>query len=177
MSISSWIKSIVKNSAATSESKLLIRELRDFTPASIVEVGIGDCALTLEIIKTICKRMDPAEVKYTGIDLFEADPEGASIKETHRIISGTQVKCKLVPGDPHSGLSRTANSLTDSELILIGDRVDSESLDRAWFFFPRMMNDSTRIYRRRKHESSFKHERVDSREIHELAQRANLRAA
>jgi hypothetical protein len=85
----------------------------------------------------------PGDVCYTGVDLFEAQPNAASpsltLRAAHRLLKPTGARIRLVPGDPFTALSRVANTLTGSELVLISAGQASESLARAWFYVPRML--------------------------------------
>jgi len=108
----------------------LYRAIRKRPPTKIVELGIGTAERTLRMLE-LCAA--GAETNYTGIDLFEARGEGAG------------VKVRLVPGDPFSALSRTANASAGQDLILISADQDRESLARAWFYVPRMMHPGTLV--------------------------------
>ena len=83
------------------------------------------------------------EVCYTGIDLFEARPHedarGLTLRAAHRLLKPTGARIRLVPGDPLTALSRVANTLTGSELVVISADQDADSLGRAWFYLPRML--------------------------------------
>jgi len=124
----------------------LYRAIRKRPPTKIVELGIGTAERTLRMLE-LCAA--GAETNYTGIDLFEARGEGAapglSLKAAHTKLSTTGVKVRLVPGDPFSALSRTANASAGQDLILISADQDRESLARAWFYVPRMMHPGTLV--------------------------------
>ena len=53
---------------------------------------------------------------------------------------------RLVPGDPYSALSHVANTLTETDLLVISSGHDPETLARAWFFVPRMLTDRTSVF-------------------------------
>jgi len=80
---------------------------------------------------------------YTGIDLFEArnDATGRNLtlRTAHRLLRPTDARIRLVPGDPFTALSRVANTLTGTELVVISAGHDPASLARAWFYVPRML--------------------------------------
>jgi hypothetical protein len=124
----------------------LYRALRKRPPTKIVELGIGSAERTLRMLE-LCAA--GPETSYTGIDLFEARGQGAapglSLKAAHTKLSATGVKVRLVPGDPFSALSRSANALAGQDLILISADQDRESLARAWFYVPRMMHPGTLV--------------------------------
>jgi hypothetical protein len=89
------------------------------------------------------------ELKYAGLDLFEARAEsatGISLKQAHKELKPLGIKVQLVPGDAFSALARSANSLTNSDFIIIGHDVDADSLAKAWFYLPRMLHDGSQVF-------------------------------
>ena len=111
----------------------------------IVELGIGTGGRTTAILRLAARFSPEATLHYTGIDLFEArtekDGPGMRLKDAHRMLQMPGVKAQLVPGDPFSALARMANSLPATDLILISKCQDHESLEKAWFYVPRMLHD------------------------------------
>lgn len=85
---------------------------------------------------------------YTGIDLFESSPANArlSLKSAHCLLQAIGGRIRLVPGDPFSALSRAANSIGACDLIVISADQRGESLDRAWFYVPRLLHAATGVY-------------------------------
>lgn len=115
--------------------------------ARITELGIGTAARTMRLLE-LCPGTE--ETHYTGIDLFEArqngDGPGLTLKAAHSLLATTGAKVRLIPGDPMSALSRSANSLARQDLILISADQDRESLARAWFYVPRMLHETTTVF-------------------------------
>jgi hypothetical protein len=89
-------------------------------------------------------------VRYVALDLFEARPadrpRGLSLKQTHQMLSPLGAKVQLIPGDPAQALARAANSLQGMDLVLISADYDVASLGGAWFYLPRMLHASSRVY-------------------------------
>lgn len=89
------------------------------------------------------------DVHYTGIDLFEARrPEagpGTSLKRAHRLLNATGARIQLVPGDLFTGLSRAANGLVGTDLVIISAGYDPECLAQAWYYLPRMLREGSRV--------------------------------
>jgi len=110
----------------------------------ILELGIGTGERTLRVLEH-CPASD--ETSYTGIDMFEArqngDGAGLSLKAAHKLLSASGAKVRLVPGDPFSALSRSANAIGKQDLIVISADQDRESLAKAWFYVPRMLGETT----------------------------------
>ena len=74
------------------------------------------------------------KVWYTGIDLFEARPEGQpaiSLKEAYRVLRATEAGIRLVPGTPARSLSSAANAHPNTDLILIGPDVSRRRSSRC----------------------------------------------
>lgn len=127
--------------------RLLCKRRKKSPVCKITELGVGTAERTLRLLE-LCPPADDAT--YTGIDLFEArgaaDGPGLSLKEAHKKLAATGMKIRLVPGDPHSALARSANGLTDQDLILIAADQDRASLARAWFYVPRMLHEATLVF-------------------------------
>ena len=108
---------------------------------NIVELGVGHGQRAANMI-ALAQRYHDSEVRYAGIDLFEARSDaasGLSLKQAYKQLRATGAKVQLVPGDPFSSLARTANNLTGTELLLVSADQDAASLERAWFYVPRML--------------------------------------
>ena len=130
--------------------RVLYRAVRGVPARRILEIGISSAGRTTRLVK-LAERCGGGEpVRYTAIDLFEArgadKPAGLSLKETHQLLSTSGAKVQLIPGDPSSALPRVANSLTGTDLIVIGADYDVSSLGGAWFYVPRMLGPGTRVY-------------------------------
>jgi hypothetical protein len=92
----------------------------------------------------------PAEICYTGIDLFETrragDEPGLTLKRAFQLLRATGARIRLIPGDPFTGLSRAANLLGATDLLVISAEHDPDSLARAWYFVPRMLHAHSRVF-------------------------------
>jgi hypothetical protein len=116
---------------------------------SIVELGISLANRTPRILEVAAWRNECLPLRYTGIDLFEGRPSDLphlTLKQAHAALRQPNVRVQLVPGDPHSALARVANSLTGTELLLVGAGQDRDSLDRAWNWMPRMLTPQSLIF-------------------------------
>jgi len=115
----------------------------------IVELGVGLGRRAVRLIEAAAIHGPVGDVHYTGIDLFEtrtaADGPGMPLKAAHRLLKATGARIQLLPGDPYSALSRAANGLGGTELVVISAGYDPESLARAWFYLPRMLRDGSRV--------------------------------
>ena len=142
------------------ENRPVYRTLLNQKPTRIVELGLGDGQRTIQMLQKASRLSPEATIKYTGIDLFEArSPEqgpGMSLKDAHRTLKMPNVKIQLVPGDPFSALARMANTLPDTDLLIISKCQDSASLERAWFYVPRMLHSQSVILHEKADGSGFR---------------------
>lgn len=135
--------------ARPASERVLHRAVRRLRPRRIVELGVGGGQRARRLIET-CQRYAPAEaIRYTGVDLFEMREAGAArigIKQAYHDLRALGAKVQLAPGDPFSALSRIANALVDTDLLVVAAGNDPESLARAWFYVPRMLHGRSRVY-------------------------------
>lgn len=126
--------------------RAIYRAIRKLRPRSIVEIGLGTGVRAVRMIAVAARYRPQDRIDYTGIDLFEAGNAGLSLKSAYRDLMASGGRIKLVPGDPFSALSRAANSLTETDLLVIGSGLDGPSLEKAWFYVPRMLGEHASIY-------------------------------
>lgn len=129
--------------------RALYRAIHRLRPKAMVEIGIGRAVRTRRMID-LARVYQPAdELRYTGIDLFEArsaDAPGLPLKAAHTLLKSLSPKVRLIPGDPYSALTRAANTLLGTDLLIISAGHDPESLARAWFYVPRMIHESSHVF-------------------------------
>jgi hypothetical protein len=114
----------------------------------IVEIGISDLSRAVSMIQIAQRYAGDKKVCYTGLDLFEARPSDAApmpLKETYRILRATDANVRLLPGTPAASLAAAANAHQNTDLILIGPTVSESDLNGAWFYVPRMLNETSVI--------------------------------
>jgi len=128
--------------------RVLFRTLKERPARSILEIGVGDLSRAERLIDFAGEFLPNGELHYTAIDLFEGRPDpatGISLKEAHGRLKQLDAKIKVVPGDPFSALARAANSLGQTDLVLIASDIDAESMQRAWTYLPRTLHQHSRI--------------------------------
>lgn len=128
----------------------LYRLLRRQSVSSIVEIGIGRGTRVANLIAVLRRFHPGTELRYTGIDLFEARPAncpGLTLKEAHKQLKPLAERVQLAPGDAYMGLARLANTLPNTDLLLISAGQDPASLARAWTFVPRMLHPGSLVFR------------------------------
>ncbi len=117
------------------------RAVKKNRASSILEIGLGNGDRAENLIRIAKKFSASGTVRYTGIDMFESAPTPvASLKETHQRLSRHDVKLQLVPGPIFNSVLRIANSHTRTDILVISEGVDQESLQQSWFYFPRMLH-------------------------------------
>jgi hypothetical protein len=158
--------------------RLLCKRRKRQPIRKITELGVGPGDRTLRVLE-LCGPTD--ETAYTGIDLFEArqngDGPGLSLKEAHKKLTTTGAKVRLIPGDPNSALTRSANALADQDLILISADQDRASLARAWFYVPRMLHESTIVLEEARLDGEITLKPISHEEIRQRAAAAKGRRA
>ena len=131
--------------------RTIYRTMGRLRAKKILEIGVGSAQRAQRMIR-VAALLSPIEhVRYTGVDLFEArtpdSPPGITLKQAHCLLKASGARIQVVPGDPFSALARTANSLPELDLVLIAADQDGESLERAWFYMPRMLAAHTVVLR------------------------------
>jgi hypothetical protein len=126
----------------------LDRVLRSGTSRRIVQIGVGDGQRAKQILQLAVQLSGGNLVSYTGIDLFESSASEAalSIKQAYKLLRPTRARIQLVPGDPLNALARVANSLQKTDLLIISAEVDAASMQKAWFYVPRMLHAASQIF-------------------------------
>jgi hypothetical protein len=128
----------------------IYRAIRKRKFRNIVELGFGTGQRALRMIRVAGLSVPPDEVHYTGIDLFESraalDGPGMSLRMAHSLVRSTRARVRLLPGDPFGALSRAANNLRGTDLVVVSAGNDPASLAAAWFYFPRMLHDRSLVF-------------------------------
>ena len=128
-------------------NRLYYRMATQYEVKSVIEIGMTSLERSCRFIE-IAHRFVEEPIQYCGIDMFEAGDQGQSkigLKMAHVELKQTGAKVKLMPGDPFSCLSRSANLLSGADLLIIGGNVDAESMSRSWFYLPRLIHDESLV--------------------------------
>lgn len=130
--------------------RLIYRVARWQRARKIVELGVGTGRRTLRMIEAATEHVTPAEILYTGIDLFEGRagdaPNGLGLKEAYRRFTATGARVRLMPGDPYTALAGIANTLSQIDLVVISANIDQAALARAWFYVPRILHEESQVF-------------------------------
>lgn len=118
--------------------------------SSIVELGMGQGERTKRLLEMAVKPTHAEQpLRYTGIDLFEARSPGSpgvSLKAAYTQLKTDHVNLQLVPGDPLMALSRAANGLANTDVLIISLDQVGDALNQAWRWVPRMLHNDSLVY-------------------------------
>lgn len=131
------------------ENRKIFRSIARRNVKTIVEIGIRNAVRSARMIRVAQRSHRLSEIRFTGIDLFEAsskDANALSYKRAHQLLKSTQAKIRLIPGDPFTTLARTANELMSTDLIVVGSDIDAAAMARAWYYLPRMLHEQSLVY-------------------------------
>ena len=131
-------------------------------------IGLGPELRAERMIAAASRTHAARDIHFAAIDLFEAGGDLAAalpLKHVHQLLAKSGARIRLIPGDPANSLARAANTLTNTDLIVISSGQDLESLERAWFYFPRMLHANSLILR----EFEGGYQEVSSGEVERLA--------
>lgn len=130
--------------------RALYKSIRQLRVHRIVEVGMASAERTVQLIRVAQRFTRDTAISYTGFDWFEERPAGATpmpLIHAHRQLQMTGARVRLVPGFPPATLPQLANTLQRTDLMIISSAIDDGSLDKTWFYLPRMCHDQTRVFR------------------------------
>ncbi len=136
--------------SGSSADKALFRRVGTLKPRRIVEVGIGSLDRACRLIAAAQRFADGDTIRYTGIDWFEersAPLEPMPLIHAYRELHATGATVRLMPGNPGGVLPQAANALQRTDLIIISAAVSDISLQRSWFYLPRMCQTGTLVLR------------------------------
>ncbi|QDU57413.1 hypothetical protein [Aeoliella mucimassa] len=161
--------------------RMLYKQIRKQPPQRIVEVGIGSTERAVQLIRVAQRYRTDSPISYTGFDCFEERPAGAAplpLIHAHRQLQLTGARVRLVPGFPAATLPQLANSLQRTDMMLISSDVDDASLEKAWFYMPRMCHEQTLVLRElRVSDEQSRFELISQAELQRRAEVRTKRAA
>ena len=134
--------------SSPSHFRRLFRYLHGHAVHRIVQIGIGTADITCSMLEMVLRHSPEKRPRYTGVDLFEARPAtqpGVSLKEAHRRVRHERLDVRLLPGDPIQSLTRSANDLRGTDLVLVsGDMAGSGSL--PWHLIARILHKDSQVW-------------------------------
>ena len=174
MPVSSWLKRFyLSRFSKPVEYRLLYRIAQRQKVRRLVELGVGTGDRAIGLLKIAQHFHPPEEIRYTGIDLFEAREtplQEGSLKQVHRRLGALSRTIQLVPGQPDVALARVANSLANTDLLIISDFQNDESLRHAWFYIPRMLHAKSAVLVRAVRNGTVGYHQLPGEEVDRLAE-------
>ncbi|HEX5442413.1 MAG TPA: hypothetical protein VFW87_01230 [Pirellulales bacterium] len=137
--------------ASPAGERLIYREIPRRQTRKILELGVGGGQRARRMIET-ARREAVGPVSYAGVDLFELRPstdDHLTLKQAHALLKPSGARVRLIPGDPFSALARMANEIGPCDLIVVAADQPEESLQRAWFWVPRLLHAGTAVFAER----------------------------
>ncbi|MDP7204292.1 MAG: hypothetical protein QGH11_01890 [Pirellulaceae bacterium] len=126
----------------------LYRAIYRRRPRQVVQVGLGDGDQVERMLRFAATCAGSEGLAFAGIDLFEARPTsqpGMTYQQAHRRFGTLVDQFSLVPGDPYTALSRAANRLLQTDLLVIRAGHDPASLQHGWLYVPRMLHETSAV--------------------------------
>ncbi|MBI1901704.1 MAG: hypothetical protein HYS13_11420 [Planctomycetia bacterium] len=121
--------------------RAVYRSFRGRSVVRILEIGVGSLERSVRLVGLAQAREGQA-VCYSAIDGFEMRPEGLErlpMKAAYQQLRAGGAKVRLIPGDLESALAHKSHELLGVDLLLISAPHVFGSLDRAWFYVPRLL--------------------------------------
>ncbi len=128
----------------------LYRAVNRLHPRVFLELGIGVGIRAMRTIEIASWWTPREELRYTGIDLFEArnGPEspGIALKTAYRNLRTTGARIQLVPGSAASTLNRIAYSIAPVDVVIASTPEDLTALAAAYAFAPRLLHAGSIVF-------------------------------
>ncbi len=134
--------------AKPAAARIIYRLLRKSRASRLVCIGLGDGQIARQMIQVAVMYAAQPRVRFVGIDQFEsrsATSPTLPLKAAYRLLRPLGAQVQLIPGDPYAALARSANTLLNTDLILIDAHQSPASLAQAWFYVPRMLHDQSLV--------------------------------
>jgi len=150
----------------------LYRAIHRRRPRQLVQVGLGDGDQVERMLRFAASYAGSEGLAFAGIDLFEARPTsqpGMTYQQAHRRFGALVEQFSLVPGDPNTALSRAANRLLQTDLLVVRAGHDPASLKHSWLYVPRMLHETSVVLVEEPGTKGSRFRAMDAAEIAHLA--------
>lgn len=136
--------------AKPASDRPIYRAVYESRARSLMEIGLGQCQRALRLIQIAHMASPTSVVRYVGVDPFELreppNGPGYCLKDAYRLLRKTQAQIQLLPGDPLPALAKMANWLKPVDVLVVSVGVNQRSMDRAWFYVPRVLHDKSLVF-------------------------------
>lgn len=137
--------------AKPSPERQLLKLVKGHPIRRVVEVGVDSIDTTTQLLAALRKQAAGESIQYTAIDAFDERATGEPplpLRQVYRTLISTEAQTRLVPGRLGPAVAAEANSLGDTDLLLLCSAATDEALAEAWFYVPRMCHPGTLVLRR-----------------------------
>ena len=127
----------------------VLRAAASMRARRIVQIGVGTGGQALRLLEVVRRYHGRDQVRFTGIDLFEARPPdapGLTLKRAHKLLRRLASTVQLLPGDPQSALARGANAMLDTDLLVISADQSGARIRGAAGYLPRMLHERSLVF-------------------------------
>ena len=124
-------------------SDYLCRTLVELSPATILEIGVGDGHRTVDFLTGI--QETGLSVRYVAIDQFELAGGNLSLRNFHQMLRSLSVRPHLFPEPIINGLTRFLHTIGSADVILISENVAEENRQQVMHLLSRISNQRTTI--------------------------------
>lgn len=136
--------------AKPSHHRKLFRHLVQAKVRRIVQLGLADGSLSQRLISLALHVQSTDRIRFAGVDLFEGRRNATtvmSLKDAHRKLQSDQAEIRLVPGEPVTALTRLANELRGTDLVVISADTAEAGLASCWHLLSRILHKDSQIWR------------------------------
>lgn len=132
--------------------RMIFRHIAKHQPANILEIGLGLGIRTLRMFDVAGRNANASELRYTGIDLFEARNTVAAalpLKEAYKLLRMQGINVRLIPGEPAMAMKVSTATLARTDLIVIDSDISEASMAATWKLILPIMSEKTLVVRQR----------------------------
>lgn len=158
-----------------SHERVIYRWIKQREATTLVELGVGQAVRSTRMIEVARRHAGGRPIHYTGIDLFEAregGSSGLSLKLAFRALRPLDVRLRLVPGDALTALSRCANYLVETDIVVISADQNMDPTDEAWYFLPRMLHEQSVVLVEQRTEKGLEMKVMTAAQIQSIARQS-----
>lgn len=124
-------------------SSHLCRTLLELSPATILEIGVGDGHRTVDFLTGM--QETGLSVRYAAIDQFELAGGNLSLRNFHQMLRSLSVRPHLFPEPIVNGLTRFLHTIGSADVVLISENVAEENRQQVMQLLSRISNQRTTI--------------------------------